>query len=169
MKIAKKFSVSHVSSGFTAVVCAGFLINAILTDNGGSPDSQQKWQLSKAENQSLVSRFGPKSYAKWKEAQEQLDKTVTSSIANSESPSGRSTRESRRDEEPSVLSLIRENADIAPSVSSGTDRVSVRVKKGDTLFAIAQRHGLKLSELARLNGLEAPYTIKVGQTLYVAR
>ena len=69
----------------------------------------------------------------------------------------------------SVLEIIRSNSDVAPAVSSGTNRVSVTVNKGDTLYAIAKRHGLKVSELAGLNGLEEPFIIKVGQTLYIAR
>ena len=159
MKPLQKFSISRISSGITAVVCAGFLVNAILTNNGGAPNSQEKWKQAKIDNESLVARFGQKTYTEWKAQQDQLDRTVTNSTGN----------QKPKKEEPSLLSLIRENADVAPSVSSGTGRVSVIVKKGDTLFAIAQRHGLKLSELARLNGLEEPYTIRVGQTLYVAR
>ena len=68
-------------------------------------------------------------------------------------------------QERSVLAIIRENSDIQPSVSSGTDRVSVTVKGGDTLFSIARKHGLKVTELAGMNGLQEPYVIKIGQTL----
>ncbi|MGI9352296.1 MAG: LysM peptidoglycan-binding domain-containing protein [Rhizobiaceae bacterium] len=169
MKPFQKLSLSRISSGITAVVCAGFLVNAILTNNGGAPNSQEKWKQSKINNQSLVARFGKKSYTKWKVQQDQLDRTVTNSTVIEPRGSEFSDQRKPEREEPSLLSLIRENADVAPSVSSGTGRVSVIVKKGDTLFAIAQRHGLKLNEIARLNGLEEPYTIRVGQTLYVAR
>lgn len=39
------------------------------------------------------------------------------------------------------------------------------VQKGDTLYAVALEYGLDYKELAELNGLEAPYTIRVGQRL----
>jgi LysM repeat protein len=41
------------------------------------------------------------------------------------------------------------------------------IQAGDTLFSIARRHGTTVDELAALNGLVAPYTIEVGQTLIV--
>jgi len=43
------------------------------------------------------------------------------------------------------------------------------VQPGDTLSAIAQRHGLMLSTLARANGIPAPYLIRVGQRLAIPR
>ena len=156
-----------MSSGLTAVLCCGVLINAIMTNNGGDQHSQDRWNEMKAKEQSFVSTLSKNSYEKWRAQQDQVDQTMTQSI------SALAERESQaaaaRKEEPSLLSLIRENADVAPSVSSGTGRVSVMVKEGDTLFAIALRHGLKVKELARLNGLDEPYTIRVGETLYVAR
>jgi lipoprotein NlpD len=39
------------------------------------------------------------------------------------------------------------------------------VARGDTLFAIAFRHGVDFRELARWNGIAAPYTIYPGQRL----
>ncbi len=167
MKLFRKTSLSRISSGMTAVLCSCILINAILTNNGGEADSQAKWQELKANQQSFVGGLNKDSYAKWRAEQDQLDQTVTQSISELAKRESQST--SSQQEEPSLLTLIRENADVAPSVSSGTDRVSVVVKPGDTLFAIALRHGLKVTELARLNGLEEPYTIRIGETLYVAR
>ena len=160
-------SLSRISTGLTAIACAGVLVNAILTDNGGNPQSQADWRQLQDEGKSFVETLNKDSYAKWQSQQGTLDQTVTNSVLapfrNSEKPAVAPV------EEPSVLSLIRENVDVAPAVSSGTGRVSIIVKKGDTLFAISQRHGLKISALASLNGLEEPYTIKVGDTLYVAR
>ncbi len=40
-----------------------------------------------------------------------------------------------------------------------------RVKRGDTLYAIAWRYGLNFSAVARWNGLSSPYTIYPGQRL----
>jgi len=74
------------------------------------------------------------------------------------------------DVEPlSVMSLIRKNSDVNPGVSSGTDRVSVTVKPGDTLFKLSQKYGLSVAEIAGMNGLKEPFTIRVDQTLYIAR
>jgi lipoprotein NlpD len=42
---------------------------------------------------------------------------------------------------------------------------SYRVRRGDTLYSIAFRHGLDYRELARANGIAAPYTIYVGQDI----
>lgn len=39
------------------------------------------------------------------------------------------------------------------------------VKKGDTLFSIGLEHGYDYKEIAEANDIDAPYTIKVGQTL----
>ena len=40
-----------------------------------------------------------------------------------------------------------------------------RVERGDTLYSIAFRNGVDYRELARWNGIGAPYTIYVGQSL----
>jgi len=42
---------------------------------------------------------------------------------------------------------------------------SVVVERGDTLYAIARRHGVAVADLARWNGLQPPYTIYPGQRL----
>ena len=43
------------------------------------------------------------------------------------------------------------------------------VKKGDTLYSIAKANGQSVDFLAGVNDLTAPYTLKVGQKLYLAR
>lgn len=43
------------------------------------------------------------------------------------------------------------------------------VKRGDTLYSIGRRFGLNPGLLARRNHLEPPYTIYVGQQLYINR
>jgi lipoprotein NlpD len=50
-----------------------------------------------------------------------------------------------------------------PSTVSAPDRYAV--KKGDTLYSIAWRYGRDFRELARINGIAAPYTIYPGQPL----
>lgn len=42
---------------------------------------------------------------------------------------------------------------------------SYRVHKGDTLYSIAFRNGMDFRELARVNGIVAPYTIFVGKEI----
>lgn len=39
------------------------------------------------------------------------------------------------------------------------------VQKGDTLYSIALEHGQDYKELAEWNGIQAPYTIRIGQAL----
>lgn len=41
------------------------------------------------------------------------------------------------------------------------------VKRGDTLYRISRMTGSSVGELARLNGISAPYTLEVGQKLRV--
>jgi len=57
-------------------------------------------------------------------------------------------------------------ADLRPeygaSLSAG---VPYKVARGDTLYSIAFRLGVDFRDLARWNGIPAPYTIYVGQTL----
>ncbi|MDM8546256.1 LysM peptidoglycan-binding domain-containing protein [Candidatus Venteria ishoeyi] len=42
------------------------------------------------------------------------------------------------------------------------------VKRGDTLYAIANQYGLKTAELAALNGISKPYLLKINQSLLVS-
>ena len=42
---------------------------------------------------------------------------------------------------------------------------SYTVRKGDTLYSISWRFGMDYKEVARINGIRAPYTIYVGQKL----
>jgi LysM repeat protein len=50
----------------------------------------------------------------------------------------------------------------SPAIQKGYE-----VKKGDTLFGIAKKHGLTVDELRRLNHLSGQATITPGQTLVV--
>lgn len=162
---------SRISTGMTAFVACGLLVSAILNGNGGAGDSQREWQQAAERaipierDQSYLERIINDRVPRY------IDQTVTNSVPDKSIVDKVPEQElaSKAVEEPSVLALIRENADVAPGVSSGTARVSVKVKKGDTLFNISQRHGISTADLARLNGLTEPYTIKIGQTLYVAR
>lgn len=43
------------------------------------------------------------------------------------------------------------------------------VKRGDTLYRISRMSGSSVGELARLNGISAPYTLEIGQKIRVKR
>lgn len=47
----------------------------------------------------------------------------------------------------------------------GTPPSTIQVKKGDTLYSIAQRYSIPLKDLIQVNNLHPPYTLKIGQTL----
>lgn len=160
---------SRFSTGMTAFVASGLLVYSILDGNGGVSSSQQQWQDAQSRAITLERNGGYLDQILENKAPQYIDQTVTGSISDVVEEDIAQPSAEVADDEPSVLALIRENADVAPGVSSGTARVSVVVKKGDTLFNISQRHGLSVPDLARLNGLNEPYTIKIGQTLYVAR
>lgn len=56
----------------------------------------------------------------------------------------------------------------SPPVSKARDRVRLhRVRKGESLLAIARRHGSTLPEVLALNGLRAPRHLRVGEALRV--
>jgi len=48
-------------------------------------------------------------------------------------------------------------------------RTHIRVEKGDTLYALARRHGMNVEDLAALNDLSPPYVIRAGQSLRVTK
>ena len=52
----------------------------------------------------------------------------------------------------------------APTLPPARDKV-YRVRPGDTLFAIAQRHETTVAALASMNGLSQRASVKAGQTL----
>lgn len=152
---------NKLSTGLTTFMAAGVLVFAILSDNGGNDSSQRQWDyvsknalaLDKVPVESRFAAVEDKELS-W------VDPVVTGSTG----------KKKDLDVEPlSVLSIIRQNSDVNPGVSSGTDRVSITVKSGDTLFKLGQKYGLSVAELAGMNNLKEPYTIVVDQTLYIAR
>lgn len=46
---------------------------------------------------------------------------------------------------------------------------SYTVRSGDTLYAVARRHGITLSKLAEANGLSVTDHLRIGQTLVIPR
>ena len=59
-------------------------------------------------------------------------------------------------------------AGVSDATRGGYSGSTYTVKRGDTLYRISRITGSSVSELARLNGISAPYTIEVGQRLRVA-
>ena len=45
---------------------------------------------------------------------------------------------------------------------------TVKVQKGDTLYSIAKRYDMSISELIELNGIDSPNQLYVGQVLKTA-
>ncbi len=68
-------------------------------------------------------------------------------------------------------SLIVSEPPTATKSGSGSSKVETdapsdySVKKGDTLSKIAERHGVRLSALAKFNGIRWPYRIRIGQKI----
>ncbi|MBC6444459.1 MAG: LysM peptidoglycan-binding domain-containing protein, partial [Alphaproteobacteria bacterium GM202ARS2] len=52
---------------------------------------------------------------------------------------------------------------------SSSEGSRIRVEKGDTLYSLSRRHGVKVADLAAWNGIAPPYVIKPGQTLRLAQ
>lgn len=44
-----------------------------------------------------------------------------------------------------------------------------QVRRGDTLFNVSQKYEISWQTLAELNGLEPPYTLKIGQKLNIPK
>ena len=67
--------------------------------------------------------------------------------------------------EPRVIAVRRYNGASAPPQRLAERPGEYRVVAGDTLYSIAFRHQMDYRELARINGITAPYTIYPGQEL----
>ncbi|MEM6649279.1 MAG: M23 family metallopeptidase [Pseudomonadota bacterium] len=48
-----------------------------------------------------------------------------------------------------------------------THRQSIEVQAGDTVYAVARRYGLSPTDIIHVNGLSAPYNLKIGQQLFL--
>lgn len=81
------------------------------------------------------------------------------------------TTPARRIASPSIAIDASTPVAVAPAPAGSTGQASRHyiVQRGDTLFAIAQRHGLSLNELMRQNGLRKGSRIYPGQRLVVDR
>ena len=57
--------------------------------------------------------------------------------------------------------------DIPKYMYGGHDETEITVVRGDTLYAIGAKYGMKVDEIAKLNNLSEPYNLSVGQKLRV--
>ena len=62
-------------------------------------------------------------------------------------------------------SLSSKSNDSAKTSSSSSEKTIYTVKIGDTLTSIAQKHGLTVDQLAKLNNLKDTSNVNIGQTL----
>ena len=67
-----------------------------------------------------------------------------------------------------AAALSSSNKKSAPKVSSNAQTSSYVVQKGDTLYGIARKNGMKVPELLALNNLDNNAVIKVGQKLKIS-
>ena len=58
---------------------------------------------------------------------------------------------------------------VRPSVKPARGYVTVKVRKGDTVYALARRHGAVPKDIIRANKLRRPYHLNVGQSVKVPR
>ena len=65
------------------------------------------------------------------------------------------------------LIYVGQKLTVYPGPRSSTRKVAYRVKKGDTLWEIAQSHGVSVSDLKEWNGIGRRNTINIGQKLTI--
>ena len=58
--------------------------------------------------------------------------------------------------------------DIPKYMYGGHDETEITVARGDTLYAIGAKYGMKVEEIAKINNLSEPYNLSVGQKLRVS-
>lgn len=56
---------------------------------------------------------------------------------------------------------------VVPMYGGARDSHQIKVVVGDTLYNIARRYGATVEEVAKMNNMSAPYSLRVGQTLRV--
>lgn len=157
------------SSGLTVVAATGFLIGAMLTDNGGQlARNEIALNQSAAKAPVVASVEDTGNSAKVTE----IDRIITASVQRVK------RSESKELSVNDLLILERIGAaahagtkrtmkKIAKVSSVKTSTSSITVQPGDTLYAIGLKYGLTISEIASLNGMNDPYTVRVGQKLRV--
>ncbi|MCJ2187872.1 LysM peptidoglycan-binding domain-containing protein [Novosphingobium beihaiensis] len=67
------------------------------------------------------------------------------------------------------LAIPRGTAEAPPAAPSSAAETAHVVEPGETLNGIANRAGVSPADLARANGIEAPFIVRIGQTLDIPR
>ena len=75
------------------------------------------------------------------------------------------TKANKADAERKKLEQDKKRVDAATKANKTDKNRTYKIKKGDTLSEIAQKHGLKTKELAKKNNIENPDKIYAGRTL----
>jgi LysM repeat protein len=75
------------------------------------------------------------------------------------------TNANKADAERSKLEKDKKRVDAATKANKTDKNGTYKIKKGDTLSEIAQKHGLKTKELAKKNNIKDPDKIYAGRTL----
>jgi LysM repeat protein len=75
------------------------------------------------------------------------------------------TNANKADAERSKLEKDKKRVDAATKANKTDKNGTYKIKKGDTLSEIAQKHGLKTKELAKKNNIKEPDKIYAGRTL----
>ena len=57
--------------------------------------------------------------------------------------------------------------DVPKYMYGGHNVTEITVARGDTLYAIGAKYGMKVDEIAKLNNMSEPYTLRIGQKLQV--
>ena len=85
--------------------------------------------------------------------------TVKKTSSSSKSKSSQAKKKS------SASSTSSKSDDSAKTSSSSSEKTTYVVKTGDTLTSIAQKYGLSVDQLAKLNNLKDTSNVNIGQTL----
>lgn len=153
------------SSGLTVVAATGFLIGAMLTDNGGQLARTEIALKQDAAKASVVVSVkdrddGPKVT--------EIDRIITATVERVKRSEGRKLSVDDLLIMERIEAATHAGAKRIVKISSTqTSSSSVTVQPGDTLYAIGLKHGLTISEIASLNGMNDPYTVRVGQKLRI--
>jgi len=153
--------IAKISSGLTVFAAAGFLVGAILTDNGGM---SAPVDVTIAE---LGDEAQSKSSIRQVDMSGKIDRITTSSIKRVQKirvqPLSVKNLITEENDEPRALqSITHLDAGLSKPVNG-----TIVVQPGDTLYRIGIKNNLSVSEIAALNNLSDPYRIRPGQTLIV--
>lgn len=163
LKIAK------ISTGLTVFAASGFLVGAILTDNGsdatGHLNDDAKVVSLKVESASSGSENTANAAI--------VDKINTSSIRKIENirvePIGGNEPTLTPKDRLKALSKLNTTTPRKLNIEPEKTENVIVVEPGDTLYGIGRRAGLSVKQIAELNGLSDPYRIRPGQKLIVSQ